>query len=304
MTLIVRRFPPTVGNLLLPVDSRSAARAGLACYAACRTRTRGAQILAYGIAGALGPRAVPGRTTSWSPPMNSDIWLDLRRRWRAIAGDSDHMVVFERRHSERSGFATLLLDGGRPILFVKIGLRSDGVLAREFHAQSLVASSEPVTFRVPRPLNLDSVGNWSSLAMEPLPSAFSSPPRRPPLGAIVAEIRSSLAAIPRPPEVPSHWEPMHGDFTPANLRQYPAGFLTLIDWEQVGWGPPAADETHYIAWSAALRGKVPAFPNRMEESRRYWLTRVRSWGPETERSFVRTRRALESALAGPAGDGG
>lgn len=94
--------------------------------------------------------------------------------------------------------------------------------------------------------------------MAPLPAGLHRAPSNPPLQHVLLEVREALAGIPRAPEVPAGWLPMHGDFAPWNLRSTRAGGLFLIDWENAGWGPPAADEAFYLATAVALdEGPVP-----------------------------------------------
>jgi len=97
-------------------------------------------------------------------------------------------------------------------------------------------------------------------------------PDEPRLLEIVNEIQSGLAALPRPAEIPQHWEPMHGDFTPWNLRQQRNGNLFLIDWEDAGWAPPGADQVYYRGAERVLGrdSVVPAY----SESRNYWIQRL------------------------------
>ena len=69
---------------------------------------------------------------------------------------------------------------------------------------------------------------------------------------IAQEIGAALSSLPRPDGVPSNWRPMHGDFAPWNLRSFGRDSLFLIDWEDVRWAPPGADEVFYRAAAATL----------------------------------------------------
>jgi aminoglycoside phosphotransferase (APT) family kinase protein len=93
------------------------------------------------------------------------------------------------------------------------------------------------------------------------------------VAAILAEVDESLAGIPRPSETPNHWRPMHGDFSPWNLRQLRGGSLVLLDWEDAGWGPPGADEVFYEATRAALRHQAAARCDK-HEAVQFWRERV------------------------------
>ncbi len=67
---------------------------------------------------------------------------------------------------------------------------------------------------------------------------------------------------------------MHGDFTPWNLRSAGRGPLSLVDWEDAGWGPPHADEVLYRAVSAALGGGQPVGEVPAGEAADFWIDRV------------------------------
>ena len=62
---------------------------------------------------------------------------------------------------------------------------------------------------------------------------------------------------------------MHGDLTPWNLRQTKTGLVYLLDWEEIGWGPPGSDEVLYTATAAAVLGVAPS-PLNFPEAIHYW----------------------------------
>ena len=74
------------------------------------------------------------------------------------------------------------------------------------------------------------------------------------------------------PATSTHWEPMHGDFTPWNLRTKRNQSLFLIDWEDAGWAPPGADEVYYRVVERVL-GKAAVVP-RLDEPRAFWIERL------------------------------
>ncbi len=120
---------------------------------------------------------------------------------------------------------------------------------------------------------------------------YHRPPSHPPLDEIVGEVQSALSGLPRPPDTPSHWVPMHGDFTPWNLRRTGNG-LSLIDWESVGWGPPLADQVLYRAASKALRLRRSTIGLNLEAST-FWLERIERAGNLRD---SRLRRGLLEVL--------
>ena len=92
---------------------------------------------------------------------------------------------------------------------------------------------------------------------------------------------------------------MHGDFTPWNLRSSRTRALSLVDWEDAGWGPPDADEVLYRAVSAALTRPPVTGLRRLRRSGRLLDERVAgrlaSGVGEVDRAFG--QRLLE-VLAG------
>jgi hypothetical protein len=108
--------------------------------------------------------------------------------------------------------------------------------------------------------------------LEALTPQLHRAPRNPPLGLITAEIQRALASLPRADGTPAHWQPIHGDFAPWNLRRVTSGRLVLINWEDVSWGPPGADEVFYRATQSAL-GLAAAPATAYEEGVAYGSSR-------------------------------
>lgn len=254
-----KRFPPGRGELLVPMGPRVASRAAIALYAACRPRARVAQRAAWEAVRLAGARALPGPAVAWDPPLPLELWRGLEARWRRDLGAWDAVAILGRAQPERAGVALLLLAGGTPLAFVK--LRPEGAaLAREEAALEAVAAYAPGSFAAPAPLAAGEVAGWRWLATTAMPPRLHRPPVDPPLDEILAEVETALAALARPPGTPPEWGPMHGDFTPWNLREVPREGLWLLDWEEAGWGPPGADRVLYRATAAALNGGRPAEP--------------------------------------------
>lgn len=267
-----RAFPPGRGNLKIPTSSRRAARAGLALYAPCRPTGRLARWVAWRMVDLFGTMALPGNSVEWVPPMEGEVWRALASEWTRFAGPFDGVAVHERIQASRRGFAALLLSDGHPVGFAKVRDGDDTPLLNEFRALTSVSSAEPRTFEVPRPVADGNVEGWHYLLSTALRPDLHRMPDEPRLLEIVNEIQSGLAALPRPAEIPQHWEPMHGDFTPWNLRQQRNGNLFLIDWEDAGWAPPGADQVYYRGAERVLGrdSVVPAY----SESRNYWIQRL------------------------------
>ncbi len=295
-----KRFPPGRGAVMLPLSSRAGAQAALAMYAAVRPRAVLAQRVARLAIALFGARILPGRAAEWRRPIGEATWRELLGRWRGELGDFDSMAVYERGHENRPGAALLLLRGGYAVAFVKVRSTDVESLVNEARALELVWRAQPRSFSVARPLASGEQDGWHYFAMAPMPPLLHSIPHAPPLGVILRELRAALASSPRPGGTPDHWEPMHGDFTPWNLRQTRDGNLTLVDWEYSGWGPPGADEMLYRATKAAVTGHHPGHSDK-HEAIHFWVDRMSAW-PETQDRDGRLVRSVLHALRQLDGD--
>lgn len=280
MTERYKSFPPGRDNFRIPISSRRAALAGLSLYAACRPAARWWQRAAWLGVALLGPRVLPGRASAWRAPMDDAQWRELCERWGALLGPFDAMAVYQRRQASRPGLALLLLRRGRPVAFVKLRGGDGASVCEETRAHTAAWRFRPRSFSVPEPLCDGETGEWHWFATAPFPVRLHAPATDPPLDAIVEEVDAALGTRPRPPETPEHWRPMHGDFTPWNLRRIGRDAVVLVDWERAGWGPPRADHVLYEATRAALRGR-PAARSDATEAIRFWRQRVAAW-PATD----------------------
>jgi Phosphotransferase enzyme family len=285
-------FPPGWGHIKVPVTSRRAALAGLALYAPCRRSAVWAQRAARACILMFGPTVLPGRSVPWVP-MSEPGWLELAEAWRREIGAFDGLAGYTRRQSSRAGLALLLLRRGSPIAFVKLKRGEPAKLSNESLALDAVWRFQPRAFRIPEPLLSGSAGAWHYVMSAPLPGGLHHPSSHPPLGAILEEIDAALAGLPRPLDTPAHWRPMHGDFTPWNLRSVRGGSLVLFDWEDAGWAPPGADEVRYRATWAAITHR-PADRCGAHEAVQFWRERGLG-GPENARD-ERLGRALRGIL--------
>ncbi|MFN2382933.1 MAG: phosphotransferase [Gemmatimonadota bacterium] len=250
-----KRFPPRWGNALLPAAPRGAALAGLALHSACRPRALVAQRAAWTLVRLFGTRSLPGPVETWDPPMTAADWAGLTAGWQADLGAFDGLAVYGRPRPGPAGFAALLLKHDRPLAFVKFRAAGDA-LERERRAHVAIWNSRPRAFAIPEPLGAgqSAAGTW--FAVRPLPPRLHRPAFGAPLGAILDEVRAGLVGgVAAPAGTPDHWQPIHGDFTPWNLRDVDQSVVpVLIDWEDAGWAPPGADEVLFRATEAALRG--------------------------------------------------
>jgi thiamine kinase-like enzyme len=206
--------------------------------------------------------------------MSQAEWIELSHAWRRDVAAFDEVAGYGRLQASRPGLAILLLRKGSAVGFIKLRKHQSAMLWNEKSALEAVWRFQPRTFVVPRPLGAGTAAGWHYLASAPLPRGLHSPPRDPPLKAIVQEIEAALAGLRRPPQTPDHWRPMHGDLTPWNLRQLRGGSLVLVDWENAGWGPPQADEVFYRATEAVLRHATIEHAGA-PEAVQFWLNRPR-----------------------------
>ncbi|HUG83507.1 MAG TPA: phosphotransferase [Euzebya sp.] len=271
-----KTFPPRWRNLRLPTSSRDAALATLALWSPCRRGGVLIQRLGWATVRVLGTGFLPGPTGPWDPPWDEATGGQLATRWRAAVGDFDDVGIYERPQAAREGFALLLLAAGRPVAFVKLrATEGDAVhpdLRHEHDVLRLVEAAGATAFTHPRALGLGIVGRWSYLTTSVMPLGLDRPAAVEDADVIIADIRRTLAQLPRGHDVPEGWEPMHGDLTPWNLRVRRAGGLTLVDWEDARWGPPGADAVLLHASRCALFGIAP--PRLPREAADYWLQQV------------------------------
>jgi len=274
LALQFKRFPPKWEHLLIPMSSPAAARTGLTLYAPCRPLGQVAQAAALWAVRLGGVHALPGKAQPWEPPMGKETWQRCWGEWRRL-GAIDAVALYERPQPKRKGLAVLLMTGGTPVAFVKLRERSSGDLSKERAVLTALGSVHQAVVWVPGLLAAGSVDGWDYIAMTALPGRRHRPPSRPDVEAVLRAVQPALATVPRPEGMPEHWQPMHGDFTPWNLREVPGLGLALVDWEDAGWGPPEADATLYTAAEVVL-GRAPQPSNLPEEAVAYWRRRVES----------------------------
>jgi len=299
------RVPPRRRNIQVPVPSRRAALAGLALYAPCRLRTLVAHHAGWALVGVLGPRVLPSSRGPWQPPMAADCWETICDGWRSELGDFDAVAVYERPQASRSGVSALLLTNGHPLAFVKLRQESSRLQLSE-RVLSALAIAPSRHFHSPAPLAAGSALDWEWLALSPMPLYPHRPAHAPPMARIVEDLQDRLAPVLDGQGVPPHWRPMHGDLTPWNLRRVGPWALWLLDWEEVGWGPPGADEVYYAATASVLLGSRPRAQPEDAEAIRFWRSRV---GSRPSGDFDRVLNdalvGILATMAGPDGaDGG
>jgi hypothetical protein len=282
-TKTYKSFPPGLNHLKVPTGSRKAAIAALTLYAPCSPLAVRGQWIASLCIRLLGTWSLPGKSIRWSPPMDARVWDTLCEQWDREVGAFEQVAVYERTQVERTGVMLLLLGNDAPMAFVKLRKTEDAAgLQHEFSALEAVQRFGPRTFQAPAPVAVGAIGGWSYLSMVPLPVQLHRAAVDPPLLQIQREVDGALAHFRRSTEVQSHWRPMHGDFTPWNLRQLQEGGLILYDWEDVAWAPPGADLVLYRAAHAVITRKPPA-EGQPREAVEYWTEHIRTRRPSNQR---------------------
>jgi hypothetical protein len=223
-----------------------------------------AQRVLYAGVRVVGPRLIPGERVAWTAPLPEDEWSALLQAWRDTAGGFDSLAMYLRPQAGRAGFAALLLDRGRAVAFARVQIDRSRI-EREYLVMRQLSAARPSSFRVARPISWGETAGagWlltSSVPNYPLGAVRSARTRR----AVSAELSEILlGTLPRPEDVPDHWVPAHGDFSPWNLRTELTGTVRVIDWEDAGFAPPATDLlygalTAHATFGTPLPAAVPA----------------------------------------------
>jgi hypothetical protein len=143
-------------------------------------------------------------------------------------------------------------EDGVPTAFLKLGWSSktEDRIQREVQVLQHFVDHPPGRFRAPQILASGEFEGERYRLFEPLPDgAHTRPsPDANRIESVVDEFRACLSDLEKPPDIPRHYVPGHGDFTHRNLRMASDGNLWLFDWEYCEWMPPLADELRY--WAA------------------------------------------------------
>lgn len=264
------RFPPG-GSILVPLSSKAACRAGISIWWACRPAARALRSTAYHTVGLLG--TLPMRLMSseeWRPPVEASVWEQMTGVWSTWFGPFDELALHRPPQAERKGFAALLLNEGQSIGFVKC--RPDWDFAPEASVIEVVSNAK--SFKTASLVGLTSMSGWAMMGLTPIgPGLHTARLRRSP-EAVTRETSELLTSIhPTLPEK-SHWEPMHGDMGPWNLRYLSGEGFVLFDWEHSRRGPPGADLVFHAAACAAMGLPRPRDLNRYGEAAAFWIEEI------------------------------
>lgn len=255
------RAPLGQGRLLLPTSSRADAVGGLTLLNPNRPVALVAARLYGAWLGVAGPRWAGGRVRT-SPAVLERGGTELMEQVRAAVGPFTGVAMIDSRQADRPRVAMLALRDGLPVAFVKLNLHG-GQLARERSVLDCLAAGG-VDVRTPRVLGHGEANGVSWMATSAMSSPWTRPVTRLPVGwragREFAALEPLLGARPHPDSVA-----LHGDLTPWNLR-WCAGEPWLLDWEDIAWGPPGADEAYFHATATFVCGAElqPASPAAVE----------------------------------------
>jgi glycosyltransferase involved in cell wall biosynthesis len=253
-------------------------------------------------------RLVAERRQRVEPVCGWDVWESIAERLRQRSTDTRGGWLHLRSQWNKQKSSIIGLNAqDQPQFFLTI---------EPFHTHSRGPLSSTASFNVPACTDSFRVADWSVRQYELLPQ-FHRPAkwdlRR--IREVAADASQALAgALERPPDIPSHWRPIHGDLVPWNLREDDCRQLWLLDWEDAGWGPPLADSVRYIVayrslgWSSADRiaavvraTLIAESAEALQEAARFWLQHrnfrtvqnTRNWPRQKARDAARW--ALEFA---------
>jgi hypothetical protein len=265
------RSVPGAGRTLLLATAGRRGRHVLRLAGASDWRRALADSASSALVATVGTRWLPNGPT-WPWPASSAHDLQL-----ALSDHVDGLVLLGAVLPRQSGRERLSLLGaveGEPLV-VKLG-RPDTGIEREVVALRLLERDPLPCISTPRVVAHGLITDGEQAHDDPASVAFivttalgldrQRAAIDEPLRTFEADLAERLSALPRSADTPDAHVPVHGDFTPWNLRRTPRG-LALFDWEEAGWGPAGSDIESYRRASAALprhrlRRRTPNPPTR------------------------------------------
>ncbi|MBT8165877.1 MAG: phosphotransferase [Acidimicrobiia bacterium] len=246
-------FPPGKHYLTLPAGNRTVQVGGLGLYDATFLHQRfalaaGRVLLRLGIERPFRLRYAPPVPRWW------DRWIaEVAEPMVGPVAHTAFRLPGLPEYAQR--VTTLLFDGDGQILAFAKHLVRDEPSKLSIVAQELLTADPAATFKTPALL---AHGRFEDMAYHmhaPLPDGGHRQPRPDPdtIEGVIDELQAKLAGLPRPADTPAHYVPVHRDFLAINLRRGSDGHLWLIDWDNVGWGPPLTDELAYWMGGMARR---------------------------------------------------
>lgn len=251
MRSVWQRLPMGRGRILIPADIGRIPQ-GVWLHAACRPLA----LAACNTIGQLSKASIAllrRGFEDWTLPIESSAWDEWLGDVAGFTGAMpSHWLVMPAPDEHRARFSVILLDGDlEQVAYARWTLNPANALS--IRAEEELTRDPPATFRHPALLASGLIDGWTFTLSAPLspgphrPATLTPELRR----SIVTEIQERLA-----PLVPEGETPVHGDFTPWNVRAI-RGEVVVIDWEQFGSGPVAADELWHVVTGALATGGNP-----------------------------------------------
>lgn len=274
-----RRFPPGIGNILVPLDDRRAALAALSLYSPCLQSRVIAHRLTWQAVRSFGAWAVPGQTITNLSEVDAAGLEESAEEVKSMHGPIDSVIVYVARDPLVRTWSFLLLRAGMPSLWVK---RRDATESARLHHEAnalRLTANYPTPFQHPHVVDVSETTNHAYLTTTSLPLTIRKPAAVSDLGSLTESISAALRGLPKPSDCPPEWRPSHGDLTPWNLRaSHARSHVVLVDWEDAKWAPPGADLVLYRVTSTVLglkAGTAAEWRSRdYSEAREWWL---REW---------------------------
>lgn len=255
----MRSFPPGRRGVLLPLDDRRAASAGISMYTVSKRWVLFAQKLAFWFVRIFGARLLPGRTVSWSPPCSESDWIELVAQWEGSLGQIRAFSAYQRPQSSRTGLTFVVIRENGSAVVIKLR-DQPGTLMTEVKALMELGRVSTEHFQAPKAI---SSGQHNELFWTAQQCVFDQP--HVPVFDVDDELFDEVSRALKPLFPKSTGgkmvkgdaisAPAHADLTPWNLRRDRRGQVWLFDWEDVRLAPLGSDRTYFRVTSAALTGE-------------------------------------------------
>jgi hypothetical protein len=240
-------------------------------WSACRPAARALRAVAYHSVGVVG--TLPLRVISsekWRTPVEISLWEQMADVWSTWFGPFDELALHRPPQPERKGFAALVMNGGRPVGFVKC--RPDWDFGPEASVIEVVSRAR--SFATASLVGLTTVSEWAMMGLTPIDPGLHTARLRTSPETVAREVSELLDATHPPLPANSNWEPMHGDMGPWNLRHLKGKGFVLFDWEHSRRGPPGADLVFHAAACSAMGLPGAHDLNRYGEAAAFWIDEI------------------------------
>lgn len=243
------RAPLGQGRLQLPTSSRGDARAGLSLLNPNRRAAVAAARIYSTWITLAGPR-LAGTAVHGVPDILRHGGDDLLHQVQQSIGPFTGSAIIAPRQSDRPRMAMLALRDGVPIAFIKFNEDPEALMRERLVLDRLASGG--VNIRTPRVIGDGVAGAVHWIACSAMSSPWTRPVAELPNGWRAGAEFTALAGL-LGPAPSSDAVVLHGDLAPWNLRLC-AGEPWLLDWEDICWGPPGADEAYFHCTATVVCG--------------------------------------------------